>query len=311
MECHFNHGAFRTMYVAMMMFGCILGGCSAQYPSHPSTVRAVLDGPDGPTTVADLRKRYSDVSMDCDGEPAVRCTGILLEATLPRQPWQPYKPDGIPSSWFRVDAPMTATYLPAGMLYYAASDAPRYGKFAQHVRCAYVLNAFTNDRTTRCGPFAEEFNKPESGPCQPQGITTALQWHLHLRRNPQFPNQAGTWQCGFDLTAEDATEVFSHFPTMMREYNENGKGVYHNELIVDSWRPDLPTRVPIEAFFYNTGMMPTSLMHAKELQAIMNDEGGIWRPIVALTLPGSFNDRATFDYFENDQARPMPEATPH
>lgn len=293
------------MYLALML-GCALGACPSPQSPGPSA-QAVLDGPDGPATVINLRKRYADLSIDCHEEPAVRCTGILLEATRLREPWQPYKTDGIPTSWFRADAPVTTTYSPgAGMFYYPASEAPRYGKLAQHVLCAYVLNAFTNFRETRCGGFNAS-NTPESGPCQPQGITTAAKWHAHMRRNPD-PGQDGGWQCGFDLTSADATEVFSHFPTLMREYRKTEtKGAGYNELIVDSWPRDLPTRVPIEAFFHDTSQ-PDALSVAQGLQAIMNDQGGIWRPVIAVHFPTDVFAEATFDYREADQVRPVPAA---
>lgn len=314
MECHFTYGVVRSMYVALMLFGCTLGGCSPSYPTpaHPSMVEAVLDGPDGPATVVDLKTRYDDLSMECHGEPAVRCTGIILEASELREPWQPFADNGVPTSWFRADAPITGTYPPgAGMLYYSAATAPRYGKLAQHVLCAYVINAFTDFRPSRCGDF-DDPHRPESGPCQPQGIDTAAKWHAHMRRNPQYPNQDGGWQCGFDLTAADGTEVFSHFPTLMREYRETVPQLtQYNELVVASWPRGLPTRVPIEAFFYDTAKMPASLERAQGLQVIMNDEGGIWRPVVAITFPASFGDRASFDYRDVDQARPVPGVKTH
>ncbi|MEX1826539.1 hypothetical protein [Luteibacter sp. CQ10] len=297
------------MYLALML-GCALGACPSPQPPGHSTARAVLDGPDGPGTVVNLMNRYNDLSIDCRGEPAVRCTGVLLESSDDRDPWQPFADDGVPMSWFRRDAPITGMYPPqAGMFYYPADRSVQFGKRPINVQCAYVLNAFTDFRPSRCGGFDEPGN-PESGPCQPQGITTAAAWFAHMDRNPQKPNQAGSWQCGFDLTAPDRAVVFSHFPELMREYlvkHEPRNG--YNELVAFSWPHDQPDIAPIEAFFYRAGPFSnpvSALERARALQVRMNDVGGIWRPIIEVRFPTDPGQPVLFGYNEADQARPVP-----
>lgn len=313
MDRRLRAGTRRHAYVIILLVGGLLAACSSWNQTVPLPAGAASDEPDGPGVVDDLRARYIDTKDSCDNEPAVRCSGILLEASRLRDPWLPYKPDGVPMSWFRIDGPMLSTYEPesgvqAGMIYYTYEQALKLRKRPLEVRCAYVFNAFTNFRPDgRCEGFPAS-NTPESGPCQPQGIVDLDTWIAHIKRNPD-PSQNGGWQCGFDLSAPDRTAVFSHFPSMMKEALVNTyPGAGHDELIIDTWPQDGAQLVPIEAFFYNAGpaTRQASLERARALQKLMNDKAGIWRPVIEIRFPRDPTGEVLFGYNVGDQGVPAP-----
>lgn len=263
--------------------------------------KAVLDGPDGPATVRNIAKRYNDTAMDCAGKPAIRCTGVVIEAQFGNEPWQPFADNGVPASWFRRDAPITSTFFSnAGSIYYAADDK-QTGKKPQQILCAFTTDAGSDFRYPRCGA-SDKFPEP-SRPCQVQGIATAAQWLAHDARRP-VDAALTVWQCGFDIRPEqhDATAAFAQLPELMRVVKSP---FGWNEVIIRSWPRDQPGSVPIEAFYYDRAD-PLAKDRAQALQIGMNDVGGIWRPIIALTFPQTPDGVATFSYFEPDQARPVP-----
>ncbi|UPG87140.1 hypothetical protein L2Y94_07255 [Luteibacter aegosomatis] len=318
MDRRLRAGTRPHVYVFILLVSGLPAACSSSHRAAPVPAEAILAEPDGPGVVADLRARYADTTSSCKGnEPAVRCTGILLEASRLRDPWLPYKPDGVPMSWFRIDGPMPSTYEPergvqAGMIYYSPDRSVQFGKRPLNVQCAYVFNAFTNFRPNgRCEGIPAS-NTPESGPCQPQGIVDLDTWIAHIKRNPD-PPQNGGWQCGFDLSATDRTAVFSHFPSMMKEALVNKyPGAGHDELIIYTWPQDGAQLVPIEAFFYNAGpdTRQNSLERAQALQKLMNDKAGIWRPVVEIRFPLDPTDEVLFGYNVGDQGIPAPASKP-
>ncbi|UPG87138.1 hypothetical protein L2Y94_07245 [Luteibacter aegosomatis] len=306
MECHFARGSSFFMQVVVMLVGCALGACSPWHAPAPPATTAVLDGPDGPGTVANLRHRYEDLAMDCRGEPAVRCTGVLVEAAVDgKDPWQPYAGNGVPMSWFRKDAWIKQAYQGrGGVTYYAPDDSPGLRKRPLYILCAYVFNAYTDFRKGRCEGYEDTATYPVSGPCQREGVFTAAQWREHFARRPSSIGMS--WQCGFDLGMSDGPRVFALLPGLMRDSGVPEYTGSINELVAESWPPNEPATVPIESFYYDT-RHGDSLATAQRLQVAMNDRGGIWRPVIAITFGATEDDATLFDYREADQARRPPD----
>ncbi len=307
MERPFSLG--RVCRMAALWIGCLLGGCAQPRLPPSPVVNAVLDGPDGPATVSSLRRRYGDLAADCAGEPAVRCTGVLIEAAVDdKDPWQPYADNGVPMSWFRKDAWIKQAYRGGGgITYYAPDDSPPLRKHPLYILCAYVYNAYSDFRTTRCGGYEDTATYPISGPCQQEGVFTAAQWRTHFARRP---DAIGTsWQCGFDVGTSDAARIFALLPELMHDSGAPGYKGSINELVAESWPRDAPGSVPVESFYYDT-RNAYSLETAQRLQIAMNDRGHIWRPVIAITFAATEDEATVFDYRDADQARRPPAGRP-
>ena len=77
-------------------------------------------------------------------------------------------------------------------------------------------------------------------------------------------------------------------------------GLYdYSELILATWPQNIPSELPIEAFYYLPGGLPGAQHDQKDFFA---KTGGKVVPIIKLALPTSATGDATFTYVAVDQA---------
>lgn len=136
-----------------------------------------------------------------------------------------------------------------------------------------------------------------SGPCQAQGITTAQQWAGHFNQPSANKN---THACGFDLSPTvNGLAAYFMVNIAARALIPADSFGQNDELVVATWpQMENPTPLPIQAFFY----LPGGLAGAQYDQKDYYTQAGTVIPIIAMTLPATAANDATFVYREADQA---------
>lgn len=79
----------------------------------------------------------------------------------------------------------------------------------------------------------------------------------------------------------------------------------NNEMILATWPQDIPSQLPIMAFWYLGGGKNEAQGRADaqdDQLRFSQQTGGTVVPVVKVTLPSSFSGTATFTFSNNDQA---------
>ncbi|NID06936.1 hypothetical protein HBF26_18760 [Luteibacter jiangsuensis] len=264
----------------------------------------------GPTVAQHLTDRYQSTAPNCKKTstdpnplPAVLCSGILLRATkrgAGYYVWNPNPgsstPNGVPFSWLRRDSGFSSLVFnyTNGFIILPVffADDPADGYTQLIVRCVFPFDGATNNRTggdrDGCGQYGTQAG---TGPCQPQGITTAAQWLAKFQNGGLYGNQ-----CGFRLlpgtaNAWQAFQAQTEIRTAM-----SSRFALHNEVIVGTWAQD-DRKLPLEAFFYIAG----GLAEAKANQVDFKTRTGRWVPVINIKLPTTPGGAATFTFNMADQ----------
>ncbi|QWT22371.1 hypothetical protein KPL74_10310 [Bacillus sp. NP157] len=291
-------------FVVLVTF---LGGCAS--PPVRTHATAAFEE-DGPTVLEHLQSRYDDVGT-CDGAnpnaPAFVCNGIMLrgvDASPNYHSWDvnpgSAKFPGVSFSYLRRDAPLLRlayTYR-AGLIFYPDYYAHRDGFDSPEVLCAFPIDGDTDSRADKgCGPSG---GIATSGPCQPQGITTATAW---LRHFTEVAGGVYKRQCSFTVArhAGESAAIFREVIKAEAILDLKQHDSKPNELVLDGWAPGRDDKVPLEALFY-LGSSPPGLATAQFIQKDFKATAGRWVPIIRLTLPTVQAGAASFDYQPGDQA---------
>lgn len=260
---------------------------------------------DGPTVVAQLTAAYFDTRENCGklSTPAFLCTGVLLRGTGQSDSHHAWNPrpgsEGVSFSYIRKDANFDRLVwgIAHGFIFYPYLNAPA-GKVHPEVLCSFPIEAYTWVRNG-CGPTS--YHPVDSDVCQKQGITTAAQWKVHIEKGPLGGGDGiYTYVCGFDVRNALNEAGGPAFYQSLRAMHEIPKEVAsrYNELLLQPWAQDIPTSLPIQAFFYLEG----GLARAQHDQAdFYTSTGGMVIPIIKITLPAVVTGDAKFEYFPADQ----------
>lgn len=263
-----------------------------------------------PTNIGDdaqrhLTTRYNDTRADCGRPttPAFICTGIVMRYTTYSPGYHSWdnsasshSSGGVSFSYLRKDANFTTSFTSNGYIFLPYDHAG--GKIHPEILCSFPTNAMTVARQSAgCGASSV----PASGPCQPQGITTANQWYAHYRVN------SSGGQCGFDVRSSLDAEATAGFNATLQGMSlvasTGARG--HNELRLRVWPDGSGAQLPLEAFFYVSGNA-SGRADAQKNQQDLKATDGLAIPIIAITPPASVTGNASFLYSASDQVVTLP-----
>ncbi|HEY0287804.1 MAG TPA: halovibrin HvnA [Pseudomonas sp.] len=284
---------------------------SACVPVDHSITRAgspVKPAADGATVAEQLTTAYLDTRENCDkpSTPAFLCSGVLFRGTkqsASHHAWNP-KPGntGVSFSYLRKDANFDhiAIGMVNGFIFYPYFNAPP-GTLHPQILCAFPIDGYTWTRSgSGCG--ASSSYPDASDACQSQGINTAIQWSAHFAKGPAGVNLEliYAYVCGFNVQDSLNDSAGPAFYQSLRAMHDLPPALIHkyNELIIAAWPQDVPTSLPIQAFFYLPGGLSTAQL---DQQDFYTSSGGIVIPIIKMTLPASVTGTAQFQYNEADQ----------
>ena len=259
----------------------------------------------GEQVAANLSKQYINSVDSCsENSPAFNCSGILLRGTNHSSSYFAWNPSpasvtsgGVSFSYLRKDSKYTklAFSYDNGFFIYPKYSTPE-GKIDLDVLCSFPIDAASDHRDDAgCGMYT---GKSESVQCQLQGITNADGWYNHYVKY----NRSHASECGFGLTEDYAnvTDAFNQTILSMAKISSESINA-QNELRIATWQQDIPTKLPIQAFFYTNS---SGLVDAQADQTdFYNQTNGMFVPVIKLTLPTSQSGQATLYYDRSDQVK--------
>ncbi len=240
----------------------------------------------------ELNARYQTVVDSCPGDtPAHYCSGIVIRSTVYSTSYHAWDPSpgaltkgSVSFTYMRSDLPVSMFYHLSGFIFTDTSTAISQGKSLEY-RCMYPKDAASYYITDGYGCDAALYTG-DINSCDTLKITTAEQWATTV-------TNIRTSGCSF------STKVASKFSASLdatRKYL-NPSYLGWNELMVATWAPDTPNKLPIQAFFYTTA---ASLAEAQYYQKdFCNSKAHRLVPIVAINFA---NKPSVFSYKDSDQA---------
>lgn len=265
-------------------------------------------------TVDSLKRQYNDTRENCGraSSPAFLCTGVIFRATVPSDDYNSWDPSpasvksgGTSFSYVRKDAKFTRLVRNEnnGYMLFPILALPA-GKSSYNVLCSFPMDGGTDARTDKgCGSSPAATAPGKGAECYSQRIVTGRQWAEQYKMQARGDNRNG---CGFDVRDaldRHATDNFNASLSAMRELG-NTSFKKQNELRLDTWSAETPDgNLPIQAFFY----LPKPGGGKEDAQFDQQhyySQTGVWAPIVAMTLPDSPSQEATFSCDADDQAVP-------
>ncbi|WP_233325978.1 hypothetical protein [Pandoraea sputorum] len=177
-----------------------------------------------------LTKRYADTSPDCNGgtRAAYYCNGVLIRiVAINDMPiWNPRADyivrDGVSFSFMRSDAKVTLLAIARGGTGFIMKEFNAPSAQALVMKCAFPGDGGTNGRPDSCLAVGQ------TRYCDALGVTTYAAW-LSVR-------------CPFQVTPVQ----FQLSVTARRDYS--GVLSEWNEQTIKPWPPNIPEKLPIEAF---------------------------------------------------------------
>ncbi|MCQ3034435.1 hypothetical protein NLO88_27610 [Pseudomonas syringae] len=307
-------GALALLFInAALLYGCV--GPSVQHTASSSNQMALETKKAGAQVAAELTRRYNDTRVDCgaDTKPAFLCSGIDLRGTKGRPEYDTWNPSptaervgGISFSYLRRDYKIQrlAYNYTHGFIFYPILNTPA-DKTLVPVLCFFPIDGSSDSRPEGgCGAYP---NRPMSDRCDRVGVTTGDQWAAHYNEYGGYPSGLGG--CSMDVRGSAGSMAGPNFYQGI----VGGQMIYPkpfdkpNDLKHQVWPQNIPSILPIEAFFY---VVPEGLAAAQiDQQKFYERTNGLIVPIIYLTLPGTLEADATFEYREADQVV-VPIATP-
>lgn len=329
MEARSVHGRdsrrARASHVAMAVLWCVLAfGCAGvreetHRPGDTSAV-AAAHAAEGEAVAAAMQARFDQVkdtdplNAPCDGRrsPVFLCTGIMLRGTSAfsenYHAWNPNpsspKAGGVSFSYLRKDASYRklAYGYTHGFTFWPVFATPA-GKFEMEVLCYFPMDGATDERADfGCG--AHRKHPQESIPCQDKSppIVTGEAWLAHY--NAAAPGDSPRERsCGFRMVSgtPESAAIFRSAIAVIGSLAPAGAFFEsQDEAVLQTWSTGLETTIPLESFFYLSGTQ--GRQDSMRDQADLFVTGGVWRPVIRLTLPASRGGEARFEYLPDDQA---------
>lgn len=182
-----------------------------------------------------------------------------------------------------------------GFIFYPVLARPP-GTLQIEILCAYPSDGATQLRD-KPGCGAHPYAPDRSRRCQTIGVTTAQQWIANRQQN--------IWNiCSFDVRDSMNDQAADSFYQTILAHNLGNlfAGVYdYSELILATWPQNIPSQLPIEAFYYLPGGLAGAQHDQKDYFV---KTGGKVIPIIKMTLPATPTEDATFAYLPGDQVKP-------
>jgi len=233
----------------------------------------------GYQVAANMNKRYGDPRAECMNQQAAYfCNGVLIRgaaATTTFHAWNPSPNsegrNGVSFSYLRADVGTTKL---AGTQGFTMKESFAPAKHPITLRCSYPVNAGTSSIPDSC-----------RASCEQQGIISVESWRVRHGASP-----GGS--CAFNSTSAQF-----QLNVLVRSVLTPAARANWNELIVAAWPQDIPSQIPLEAFFYTTD---NALPQAQFIQRDYFNVTGAFLPVVRLTL----TQAQPFDYTPEDQLAP-------
>jgi hypothetical protein len=247
----------------------------------------------GDQVASRLNARYANTAAICpDGRASYYCNGVLIrttDASLDFRAWNPSpgsrERDGVSFSYMRADVPLPklAWSKHQGLIMKELAAPTAH---PLELRCSYPYDGATFYRSNSCNQHS---GAPEvSRPCDEQGITTAEQWLVYFNAlaSKHTGCSFGPGPTAFDVSLQARTLLSASY------LNEQ------NEVIIADWGQNIPTRIPLEAFFYT--LESAALPAAQFFQHDYFEQTGNFLPIVRVNLAPAA-DEPVFSYAPEDQ----------
>ncbi|MFD2644638.1 hypothetical protein [Pseudomonas japonica] len=227
--------------------------------------------------VADrINRRFADTASTCPGgRSALYCNGVIIRGTgfgAAFHSWNPspnsVSRDGVSFTLVRSDVGTTGVVGTEGLIFH---ELGRPAAHSVRFRCAYPANAGTSTIPNSC-----------RASCKSENITTVAAWRAKYNSGP-----GGS--CTF---LDTPAEIQLNTDVRVGQSWANG----HNELIIGAWPQDIPSQLPIEAFFWEGG---SGLNGARYIQNDFLQETVRFMPIVRVDLSAA---GAKFVYVPADQS---------
>lgn len=233
----------------------------------------------GYSVAANMNRRYANTLAECmNQQAAFFCDGVLIRgaaATSTFHAWNPspnsVSRNGVSFSYLRADV---GTTLLAGAQGFTMKESFAPASHPITLRCSYPVNATTNSIPDSC-----------RASCEQQGIVSVESWRVKHAASPAE-------SCAFT----SGVAQFQLNVLVRSVLTPDARGKW-NELIVAAWPQNIPSQIPLEAFFYTTH---TALPQAQFIQRDYFNVTGAFLPVIKLTL----TQPQPFDYAPDDQLAP-------
>ncbi|WP_434560459.1 DUF2599 domain-containing protein [Pseudomonas sp. R1-6] len=276
--------------------------------SFASVVQALETS--GAQVAYELKTLYNDTPVNCGtaSMPGFLCSGIIFRATIPSSAYKFWAPSpaavasgGFSFSYLRADAEFRRLVRDEnnGFIIFPPLFAP-VGRQRVAVLCMFPVDGATNVRAENgCG--VAQGATSNSDLCHRQGIYTAQQWYdKHVA--DRFDNLS---QCGFNVKDDANEKATISFNEAIKAMSLGDNGTIHQQnemrLATAAWDVSRPETLPIKAIFY----LPGGLSDARYDQRDYYSTTRVVVPVIAMTLPGTRAQDASFVFKEADQAIQM------
>ncbi|TDR73906.1 hypothetical protein [Paludibacterium purpuratum] len=265
---------------------------------------AAWAGPTGSEVAAQLNTRFNTIVDDCTDSDGVRvpahyCSGIIMRTTEHGNyhAWDPPPSNNAVSfSYWRADM-HPERWQGSNTLYHANGFIFKPTSFVVdnfydiRYNCIYPRDAGTSGSTAnyRCGG-SSGVPGPDYASCPNAGISTSAQWVAAYQSSTSR-------NCTFSVINPN---LFLQSLKATVDSGSIGHWSKWDELIAASWPQGQPSRLPLEAFFYDSERTNPGLANAKYDQMDLCQVAGIFLPVIRLDVRSSF----TFSYNPSDQQYP-------
>ncbi|WP_457968115.1 DUF2599 domain-containing protein [Pseudomonas sp. R4-84] len=276
--------------------------------SFASVVQALETS--GAQVAYELKTLYNDTPVNCGtaSMPGFLCSGIIFRATIPStayKSWAPSPPavasGGFSFSYLRADAEFRRLVRDEnnGFIIFPPLFAP-VGRQRVAVLCMFPVDGVTDVRAENgCG--VARGAKSNSDLCHRQGIYTAQQWY----EKRVADGHSNFSQCGFNVKDDANEKATVSFNEAIKAMSLGDNGTIHQQnemrLATAAWDVSRPETLPIKAFFY----LPGGLADAQYDQRDYYSTTRVLVPVIAMTLPGTRAQDASFVFKAADQAIKM------
>ncbi|MHC8342861.1 hypothetical protein [Pseudomonas sp. RT6P73] len=240
----------------------------------------------GYQVAARLNARYADTSMGCRGDSAAyNCNGVLIRTTDASPDFHAWNPsngsierDGVSFSYLRADIhlPILAWAKNQGLIMKELAAPTPY---PLTLRCSFPFDGATFYRSNSCNEHSSQTGV--SRPCDEQGIADIATWVKHM-----YSLTSRYYGCS--LKGDQAQFAMS---IEARSHLTEADQRVHNEVIIAHWPQNIPTQLPLEAFFY---VAANGLPNAQFFQRDYFQQTGRYLPVVKVSLNASGDYVFTF-----------------
>ncbi|ODP32563.1 hypothetical protein A9762_22415 [Pandoraea sp. ISTKB] len=236
-----------------------------------------------------LTNRYLDTSPSCNGgtKAAFYCDGVLIRmvAVKDMPVWNPRADylvrDGVSFSYLRADAKVTAVAGWTGGTGFIMKEFNAPAGQPLILKCSFPTDAGTGLRSESC--FTSAADKRF---CDELGVTSYAIWHS------RYANSSIGSHCPF----RPDPVPFQLSITIRRDFPSDViMGYRHNEITMKPWPPDIPAKLPLEAFV----AVGNVFADARIIQQGYFDATGRFLPIIRVNVTAA--PTQVFIYEPGDQ----------